>query len=135
MWYTVDTQIFDHLTDIKVGFRYALEFEASAYRNLLAAYHPVGVTGSYTVRGGRIERPITCVGRYLFVSEQLLREKITEDGDKFNNIPISITGPDSKVYKRCFLTSSKILRRPRYYTSVGRFADVQFDFMQYGDES
>jgi len=132
MNFTVDGLLFAELAGYTVTGQYAIKFEASAARYQRVAYHPTGVTGSYTVGGGLMDRPIVLTGRWieadldaLEAAVELFRESQLEDK------PVSIIGPDAVTYLRCFMQTSRTIREPRH-CSVGVFKDVEFSFTQYG---
>lgn len=132
MNFTVDGLLFNELAGYTVTNQYAMKFQAGAARYQRVPYHPTGVTGSYTVGGGMMDRPIVLTGRWVEANLAALEAAIELfRGIQLEDKPVTILGPDAITYLRCFMQTSRTVIEPKH-CSVGVYKDVEFSFTQYG---
>lgn len=131
MTFTIGDFIFADLAGYTVTNQYAIKFQAGVARHQRISYHPTGVSGSYTVGGGMMDRGIVLTGRWVDADLDELEEAVELFREDITDTPITIIGPDTVSYLRCFVQTQRTIREPRH-CSVGVFKDVEFSFTQYG---
>lgn len=134
MTYTIEDFEFYDLAGYTAELKYfALTFEASPAKYQRTTYRPVGIDGTYTLSGGRMERPINCTARFIEADAVALATLVSAFRDTIEDTPLIITGTDLVIYNRCFLQTMKTTREPRH-CSVGVFKDIDMSFVQYGGD-